>query len=209
MMIDSILFKPIFNPTGEKESEIKKFVSYIYYPYQRSPIGHSELEIEGNSYVLTSATSTSIKDIITQRRAEEQGPIKIKPLSNMIKRTESKVGLPFFRFNISVTPQQLEQLREGVSKINSLTCSLGVAAALEHCAGFEIPLPLAISPSASAFYLTAANKLGSRRVYQIESYGNPNLPKFILAIAIESIALLSVVRDSLLMRSMEYLVPSP
>ena len=189
-MIVNSIFKPIINPTGEKEPEIKKFVSYIYYPYQGSPIGHSELEIEGNSYALTSLTNLiSIKDILTQGRSA-QGHRKenrnIRPLSHMIKRTHSKLGLPFFRFSISVTPSQLDDLRKAVLIISDITCSMGIAVALKQCADFVIPMPLALSPSASALYLTAANKLGVRRIYQIESYGNPlgNLSKVITAIAV-------------------------
>lgn len=197
--------KMLLNKEFKDKANIKGFVSYIYYPSQRGGAeGHSELEIEGNSYTLTNATDVidMVKGLITypfQRRGAEghvQGNRNIKPLSRMIEWTRTGFGLPFFRFNISVTPNQLNELREGISTTNSIICSVGAAKALKQYANFKIPLPLTILPLASAIYLTTANKLGSQRVYQIESYGSPleNLSKIIPGVAGESMgALLGLV----------------
>jgi len=192
--------KMLLNKEFENRANIKGLVSYIYYPSQRRDAqGHSELEIEGNSYILINMTD--IKDLIKglalypfQRRdAQEQvQKNKNRPLSRMIKRTESKLGLPFFRFNISVTPKQLNELRKGISITNGITCSAGAAKALKQYADFKIPLPFATFPLASAIYLTTAHKLGSQRIYQIESYGNPleNLSRIMPGIAGESVGVL-------------------
>ncbi|PWU13825.1 MAG: hypothetical protein C5B45_05525 [Chlamydiae bacterium] len=173
---ESIERKKNLNKEFGDKAHIKGFVSYIYYPSQREgpPSGHSELEIEGNSYTL-----------LTKAR-------RVRPLSHMIRRAEKGDGMPFFRFNISVTPSQLDKLREGVSTTNSKICSLGVANALKQYANFKIPLPLALLPLLSTIYLTAANRLGSQRIYQIESYGDPlrNLSKIIPGAAMESINIL-------------------
>jgi hypothetical protein len=194
----SIIQKKELNKEFEKKANIKGFVSYIYYPSQRGDLqGHSELEVEGNSYTLTNATN--IRDIMKglvfspfQRRGLQEhvrGNRNVKSLSRMIEWTRMGSGLPFFRFNISVTPNQLDELREGISTTNSTICSVGAAKALKQYVNFKIPLPLAISPLASAIYLITVKKLGSQRIYQIESYGNPleNLSKIIPGIVGESI----------------------
>lgn len=174
----SIDQKKKLNKEFEDKANIKGFVSYIYYPSQREgpPSGHSELEIEGNSYTL-----------LTKARS-------VKPLSYMIERAQKGNGMPFFRFNISVTPNQLDKLREGVSTTNSKICSVGVANALKQYANFKIPLPFVLLPLLSTIYLTTAKKFGSQRIYQIESYGDPlrNLSKIIPGAAMESINVLGV-----------------
>jgi len=202
--------KMLLNKEFKNRANIKGLVSYIYYPSQRRDLqGHSELEVEGNSYTLTNMTD--IRDLIKGlalypfQRKDVQEQIQKnskKPLSRMIKCTESKLGLPFFRFNISVTPKQLNELRKGISTTNGITCSVGAAKALKQYANFKIPLPFATFPLASAIYLTTAHKLGSQRIYQIESYGNPldNLLRIIPGIAGESagalLGLASVIQNS-------------
>ena len=167
----SIDQKKKLNKEFEDKANIKGFVSYIYYPSQRGDMqGHSELEIEGNSYTLTNATN--VRDVIKGlasciyypfQRRDEQGHIQenrnVKPLSRMIEWTRMGYGLPFFRFNISVTPNQLYELREGISTTNSIICSMGAAKALKQYANFKIPQPLAILPLTSAIYLAAARSL--------------------------------------------------
>lgn len=199
--------KMLLNKEFKDKAHIKGLVSYIYYPSQRGDVqGHSELEIEGTSYTLTNATD--VRDIIKglvfypfQRRDAQEQVNRNKPLSRMIEWTRMGFGLPFFRFNISVTPNQLNELRKGISITSSITCSVGAAKALKQYANFKIPLPLAISPLASAIYLTVAKKLGSQRIYQIESYGNPleNLSKIIPGIAGESmgaiLGLVSIIQN--------------
>ncbi len=203
--------KMLLNKEFKNKANIKGgLVSYIYYPSQRGDMqGHSELEIEGNSYTLTNATDVRgvIKGLASYiyypfQRGDTQGYIQenrnIKPLSRMIEWTRMGYGLPFFRFNISVTPNQLYELREGISTTNSIICSMGAAKALKQYANFKIPLPLAILPLTSALYLAAAKKLGSQRVYQIDFYGSKHpsehLSEIIPGVAGESIvALLGLV----------------
>jgi len=195
--------KMLLNREFKDKANIKGLVSCVYYPSLRVPIGHFELEIEGNSYTLTNMINT-IRDIIKELTLCPLRKNRNKPLSLMIKHAESKLGLPFFRFNISVTPNQLNKLRKGISTTNGITCSIAVALVLEKCADFKIPLPLpAICPFASAIYLTTAHKLGSQRIYQIESYGNPlkNLFKIIQGVAMEAMGILYFIEDD-----MEYLV---
>lgn len=196
----SIDQKEKLNKEFKDKANIKGLVSYIYYPSQRSDMqGHSELEIEGNSYTLTNAAHVSdiVKELVSYiyypfQRKDAQGHIQenrnIKPLSRMIEWTRKGFGLPFFRFNISVTPQQLYELREGVSTTNSIICSMGAAKALKQYANFKIPLPLTILPLTSAIYLAAAKKLGSQRVYQIEFYGSKKHPSEHLSEIIPGVA---------------------
>ena len=164
------------------ESKIQGLVSCIYYPSQSKVpfLGHAELEIEGYSYRLTINSFTSITGL----------------LSKMISSSKSGNGFPFFRFQISVTPDQLKDLRE-----NSLTtfgplCSMGVAKALSLQGKYTIPLPFTFSPFALAVYLTCAKTLGSKRISCIEFYGGKshlmNLAKGIMGVAVECLVILSI-----------------
>jgi hypothetical protein len=145
--------KQLLNEEFYEKSKIHGLVSYIYYPSQNQvPIlGHAELEIEGCSY-----------SFVNPYR------FKIKTLSQMIYSSEQKGGFPFFRFHLSVTPNQLLDIKENNLKKLGLLCSTGVAKSLSRHGKYTIPLPFTWSPLLSAIYLTSAKKLGSQRVSQIE-----------------------------------------
>ncbi|KAG6558751.1 hypothetical protein RHABOEDO_001168 [Candidatus Rhabdochlamydia oedothoracis] len=184
--------------------------SYIYYPFPSLPLGHAELEINGKSYTFTNITEirdtiiTEIRDTMccSQIDVGETRKVKslprIKILSQMIERAKSRTrcGSSFFRFNISVTPNQLDELKKNAVRINSINCSVGVAKALKQFTDLKIPPLFVISPLALAFYLTMANKLGSQHVSQIEFHHNSslkNLSKSILGGLVEAAGLFSLV----------------
>ena len=133
--------KMLVNKEFEDKANIKGFVSYIYYPSQGGDApGHSELEIEGNSYTLFH--ESNIRDIVKglvsyiypSQRGDASEQVQgngNKSLSRMIEWTQMGLGSPFFRFNISVTPNQLNELRKSISITSSITCSLGAAKALK------------------------------------------------------------------------------
>lgn len=172
--------------------------SYIFFPCQGAPLGHAELEIREKSYTLSNIAT--IKDkIITQvncydcySQIDVGENRNVKSLPKMVERARSGYGLSFFRFKISVTENQLRELKKNALRINSISCSIGVAKAFKQYTDFKIPLPFAISPLASALYLATAHKLGSQYVRQIEFYGNNSLKnrsKRILGILGESAGL--------------------
>lgn len=151
--------KLLLNEEFHTKSKIKGLVSYIYYPTQSEfpHLGHAELEIEGYSYTLMYSSN-----------------FKVRLLSNMIRSSESENGLPFFRFHISVTPNQLKDLREINPNTWGPLCGMGVAKALSMQGKYTIPLPVTISPFVSAIYLTCVKALGSQRISSIELHGGKN-----------------------------------
>jgi hypothetical protein len=172
--------KLLLNEEFHKKAKIKGLVSYIYYPSQREfpLLGHAELEVEGRSWTLMYG-----------------GPPKERCLSNMIRSSQTGHGFPFFRFNISVTPSQLQALREKSMQTRGLTCSMGVLKALSSYGKYSVPFPVTISPLAAATYLYIAKKLGSRHINQIEIYRGPdrmrNVAKSVTGVFVESIGISS------------------
>lgn len=162
--------------THDVSAITKTFVSYIYYPSQRETfiVGHAELEIEGYSWSL-------------------MYPETPKNLSDMIYVSTQGNGFPFFRFKISVTPEQLIEMREKGKYNMGLTCSHGVFNALSKYGGYTVPLPISLSPTLSAAYLAGAKALGSNKVGSIKFYcgSNPlvNLAKCVAGVAFESITI--------------------
>ena len=145
--------KLLLNEEFKTKAKIQGLVSYIYYPSGTIVVGHAELELEGTSWTLLGKNAYA------------------KPLSRMISASRSGYGLPFFRFNISVTPNQLHELEVKSMSVPGLTCSIGAFLALALYGKYKIPFPIAISPLATSLYLTAAQKSGSRRIGKIEFYG--------------------------------------
>lgn len=136
-------------------AKIKGLVSYIYYPAQRggAPMGHAELEIEGNSWTLFCKNS-------------------FRPLECMVWVSRFRL-FPFFRFPMTVTPQELKTLRDYVPQMTpSISCSYSVSKCLSKSIGYNIPFPCSLFPLPSAIYLKAAKMLGSKKIEKIELYGN-------------------------------------
>lgn len=162
-----------------RKAKIQGLVSYIYYPTQRENpfIGHGELEIEGDSWTLTSFC------------------VSRKPISRMIYSSTLGEGFPFFRFKISVTPKQLSKLRNNVSKTRSCSCSYGALSSLSRNGKYSVPLPFSYVPSLSAAYLGTAKMLGSDRVKKIQFIGGEsymlNLSKSAPGVVYELFLLLS------------------
>src|SRR5262245_23789107 len=87
--------------------KFKGLVAYIYYPRKRGRcVGHAELEIEGSSY-----------NWISDDR------LQIKKVAWMIENAQSGKGLPFFRFELNVTPGQLAHLRANMEEPCGISCS--------------------------------------------------------------------------------------
>lgn len=131
-------------------------VSYLYYPYWEG-CGHAELEVDGQCYTLKS------------------GGAKIKSLHDRIlKREEGDGGLPFYRYVITVTPEEFNELKKIVGQRDFYTfiCSLEALNDLSHAANFSVPLPFRLSPLISSRYLSLMKKLGSERIQDIEFYDN-------------------------------------
>jgi hypothetical protein len=167
--------KLLLNEKFVKKAKIQGLVSYIYYPSQRECplLGHAELEIEGDSWTLMGGES------------------KVKSLSKMINSSQSGHGFPFFRFNISVTPDQLRELREK-NMATWGTCSMGVLKTLSNHGNYEVPFPVTLFPFTSSMYLATAKMLGSRRINKIEFYREKNemnsLAKSAAGVTLESFA---------------------
>ena len=154
------LFKKKFNLNQEFKTKIKfqGLVSYIYYPCQEEfpYVGHAELEIEGRSW-------TVMADICHARS-----------LSKMIHSSKYGQGFPFFRFTISVTPDQLRNLTDKMVTTRVGTCSMGVLKNLSIHGKYEVPIFVTVFPLSSSIYLATAKLLGSRRISRIEFYGGQN-----------------------------------
>ncbi|CDZ81164.1 hypothetical protein BN1013_01694 [Candidatus Rubidus massiliensis] len=162
-----------------KKAQIQGLVSYIYYPSQREYplLGHSELEIEGDSWTLMCLRS------------------EFKPLSKMITSSKFGEGFPFFRINIGVTPNQLRSLKE--SEMNRLgSCSFGVLRTLSLHGKYEVSFPYNLFPLSSFIYLVTAKTLGSRRINQIKFYGGKsqlmNLANSIPGVFVEATFIYSI-----------------
>lgn len=170
--------KMLLNEDFKNNAKIKGVVSYIYYPSQKEYplVGHGELEIEGNSYTLMYGFNR-----------------KVRPLSKAIHASLSGTGFPFLRFNISVTPNQLQKISEFAPTTSGIICSMSALNPLSQYADFKVPLPFAISPLMSAIYLTIAKKLSSQRISCIEFYGTEsslkNISKAITGVAVESMGI--------------------
>ena len=167
------------NDEFQVKSKIQGLVSCIYYPAQSDhPLyGHSELEFEGASHSLMGSDPTIFKP---------------KSLDKMIRLSDSGQRLPFVRFPISVTPNQLEAFRKTILT-RGFVCSVAVAKNLALHGDYAIPLPFTCSPLALAGYLTCAKTLGSKRITRIEFHGNAHavmhLAKAVHAMMAEFLAL--------------------
>lgn len=147
--------KQLLNKEFFEKSQIKGLVSCIYYPYIGHPAvcGHTELEIEGRSYTL----------MIPSR-------LKSKRLAKMINSTVHGDGYPFFRFPISVTLKQLQDINnEGLETFGPL-CSMGVGKCLSRQGKINILLPFSFSPVLLTICLISKKIFGSERIGQIEVY---------------------------------------
>lgn len=156
--------KLLLNEEFNTQARIQGLVSLIYYPSQQevSFLGHAELEVEGQSWTLMLYPNA-------------------KPLAKMIRSSLSGTGYPFFRFDISVTPNQLQELRKNVMTTKGPFCAIGALKALSRYGDYSVPFPVSLFPLASAAYLTVAKALGSRRIGQIQFYGDQNCPMMNLA----------------------------
>lgn len=143
----------------EEDVKVQQAVSYIYYPAPNDfPIlGHAELEIAGESWTLL-------------------GEPYSKPLSKIISSSLEGRGSPFFRFEISVTSDELNTLKNQMKEAKGCTCSDKVCHALSKYGNYSVLFPFSVSPLASALYLTTAKMLGSSRIKKIEFYGDPQRP---------------------------------
>lgn len=140
-----------------------KEVSYIYYPSQEEiPFGHAGIEVEGTLHTLML--------IMTEKRN----------FASMAEHSKSK-GMPFFRYVVSVTPEQYEILKNGNEmKSSYFGCSQGACNALSRGARYWVPMPISLSPLCTSLYLTTMRALGSKRIKRIEFYGNKSATKNIL-----------------------------
>jgi len=190
LSVDTQRKKLLVSKKCDKDAEIQETVSFIYYPSQReNPVfGHAELEIDGKSWTLLNGRSS------------------VKSLSNMITSSLSGHGSPFFRVILSMTPDQLRDLRDK-TKSTQGTCSMGVLKTLSNHGKYEVPLPIAASPLLSFSYLVVAKTLGSRRIRKIEFYGEQSVMKN-LAKSIKGAVFEPIFIGSVLMASLSILIIS-
>lgn len=156
--------KILLNQEFNEKARITNLVGILYYPTQAHylPLPHAKLELEGKCYILCGDR----KD----RRSLER-----KIISAL------RGNLSFARIGISVTPQQLKELKKNVKSINSATCSKGISDVLGKYADFRIPFPLSFGPTLSASYLLLAKKMGSSRITSFDYYShyNNNIDKIV------------------------------
>ena len=133
-------------------------VSYLYYPYWGDQ-GHAELEIDGECWTLKKG-HTEVRSF--QKRIDKR---KNEPWERC---------LPFYRYVITVTPDELKQLKMHVGKRSfySIICSMDALHDLSKHAHFNLPIPFRVSPMISACYLSSAKSLGSKRITKIDFYDN-------------------------------------
>ena len=131
-------------------------VSYIYYPKQNSRnIGHGALVIDG---------------CVCGFRSWDG--FYAEPLGEKIERSKSGKGYPFFLFDITISPEQLALLREHKKESLGYSCSQDALIPLSRYGGYSVPFPFNVLPMIAALYLTAAKRLGSRRITKIKFFGN-------------------------------------
>jgi hypothetical protein len=137
-----------------QKAKINDLVSYIYYPYY-GDTGHAELEVEGvcSTYKLGKCKTESFD-------------------SRMVRKRACRSTLPFYRYVISVTPEQLKNLCERMDQKRWCTpiCSLDALTVLAKGANYSVPFIFRLSPLISAHYLSIVNSLGSERIKKIKFY---------------------------------------
>lgn len=145
------------NNEFNEKARLPNLVGILYYPTQAHyvPLPHAKLEIEGKCYILCGNR---------------------KDKKSLEKKIASALhgNLSFARIGISVTPNQLKELKKNKKFINSATCSQGVVDALNKHADFRIPRPLSFGPTLSTCYLTLAKTAGCSRITSIDYYSHYN-----------------------------------
>jgi hypothetical protein len=138
-----------------QNASISGLVSYLYFPrVDGVPVGHTAVEVEGDVISVT------------------LGRLSIFKLSNLIDKAYAG-GMPFFRFFMTVTPEQLQMLREHAREKTSILCSHASYYTVTHC-GLSIPFPCMIAPSLSALCLTKMYYDHPEIINRIEFYGPKN-----------------------------------
>jgi hypothetical protein len=139
-----------------RNGRIQDLVSYIYFPKGRGvPSGHAAVEVEGNVF---SALCDSVHVI---------------KLSRLIASAR-KDGLPFLRFPMPVTPEQLQTFREHVQEKTSIICSHAALRSIKHCGGPSVPFLSMFFPSISALFLTKMRYDHPDTIGSIALYHNGN-----------------------------------
>ncbi len=145
------------NQEFNDKAKINGLVSYIYYPTSYAIVGgHSEIELEGRAWTLVALGAAD------------------RSLAPMIRTQKKRGFFPFYRIYFSVTPNELKNLRESVSRTKGITCSHGALTALANQGIYSVPGLFNISPAMSFYYLAAAKSLGSKRIWKIDLHGNEN-----------------------------------
>lgn len=135
-------------------NRITEAVSIIYYPYQSAAIPHVSLEVDGHCNSGLCCLMDSVK------------------LSEKIQKAESG-GKPFMRIGINVTNQQLEMLKNNVTKATcGINCVEWASRVLSQNTKVYIPFPLSLSPTLSVAYLCAMKALGSDSIASITFYSS-------------------------------------
>lgn len=159
-------FKKKLNAEFMKKAKISDLVSYIYYPYYGDS-GHAELEVEG--------ACTTYKSMACERIVGHTCSFDSDMREKRVRRRDSWYlvhKFPFYRYVISVTPEQLKNLSEQVGQRRRCTpiCSLDALTELARGAHYAVPLVARLSPFISALYLSMVKHLGSERIKKIEFY---------------------------------------
>lgn len=156
------------NNEFKQKAPIKGLVSYIYYPYADTLTGHAELEIGGTCWTIKNDLLKDENDLSKHDQFREGF------LEKRLFKTQNGSGLPFYRYVITVTPEQLKQLEENIGKrfVYSFICSYEVLTELAQNTDFHVPFLFKLSPFISSCYLSKAKELKEHRIEKIEFYGN-------------------------------------
>lgn len=146
-------------------------VSFVYYPTGRDfPLGHAEVEVDGNSWTLVTDRSYGSR-----------------PLKEMIDKSTDD-GFPFFRFILEAEQQQIEKLKKSIEhKRWAINCTRAALRPLSEANICSVPLPFNISPLLTGLYLATGKKLKLNGVRRIEYYGNPSLKESCIKMCLGSI----------------------
>ncbi|MGB8468316.1 MAG: hypothetical protein WCE21_04885 [Candidatus Babeliales bacterium] len=131
-------------------------VSFVYYPTTHEvPLGHAELEVEGNFWTLVTGHSYG------KRSAKDA-----------IAKTQNN-GLPFFRFILKADAEQIRIIKESIHEERCMIiCSRAALHPLGQAGVCSVPFPINISPLATATYLKIGTLCKLNNVQKIEYYGN-------------------------------------
>jgi hypothetical protein len=108
-----------------QKAPIRGLVSYLYYPKRHiGNVGHAEIEIEGYTHDPMNGNSYPHSSSLSGRIA-----------------AATNNGMPFFRFFLTVTPRQMDMIKQYMPRRSFVSCSEGALTMIAECGGPVVPQP--------------------------------------------------------------------